>query len=43
MKKDVVIYNQEVAEKCKYGPEFVKELLFTDGHHGIFVPTAEYA
>ena len=38
MTKDIVVYNEDIAQSCVYGPELVKDLLCIDGHSNIYTP-----
>lgn len=39
---DAILYNEELAEQCIYGADFVKDLLCIDGHTNIYVPEKNY-
>lgn len=42
MISDVVIYDENIAQSCFYGADFVKELLCIEGHNNIYVPHIDY-
>ena len=42
MINDVILFDENIAQSCKYGADFVKELLCVDGHKNIYVPNIEY-
>ena len=42
MLRDVHLYNEEVAETCVYGADFVKSLIWTPEHNNIYAPSIDY-
>ena len=42
MLNDVILYDPEIAEKCVYGPDFVKDILCIDGHDSLYISKNYY-
>lgn len=42
MIKDAILYDEQIAQSCIYGAEFVKELLFTNEHQNIYIPEKHF-
>ena len=43
MLNNVILYNEEIASLCKYGSDFVKDLITSNYSGNIYIPKREYS